>query len=245
NQVVYHQDLLIKQQQNKIEKIHIKCAYKIREKSLKFKHKRMKRDELPEDFEEDDDIEILDTVEQQAALPQVSVEVRQNGELIDGLVTVIPGTPLVMEVKLNEESNEIYGLRVNYLRVSDTKDTSETILFRGCTVDPYLFENFNLTSTNSLKSKFRAFKFPNTLYVQFKINVEICLKRCPAPLCVASKLERLRQRREANELTENHYEVSVGLTMKIVDAPGAQQADIRTLERHVRELKTKALLLQN
>ena len=61
----------------------------------------------------------------------MSVEVRQNDELIDGMVTVIPGTPLVMEVKLNNESNEVYGLRVNYLRVSDTKDTSETILFRG------------------------------------------------------------------------------------------------------------------
>lgn len=73
----------------------------------------------------------MDTVEQQAALPVVSVEVRQNDELIDGLVTVIPGTPLVMEVKLSKESSAIYGLRVNYLQVSDTKDTSETILFRG------------------------------------------------------------------------------------------------------------------
>ena len=90
-------------------------------------------------------------------------------------------------------------------------------------MDPYLFENFNLTSTNSLKSKFRAFKFPNTLYVQFKINVEICLKRCPAPLCVASKLERLRQRRETNELAHDHYEVSIGLIMKFGDAKEGQQ----------------------
>lgn len=85
-------------------------------------------------------------------------------------------------------------------------------------MDPYLFENFNLTSYNSLKSKFRAFKFPNTLYVQFKINVEICLKRCPAPLCNTSKLERLRQRREARTaLASNQYEISIGFIMKFVD----------------------------
>ena len=53
--MVYHQDILIRQPQNKIEKIPIKCAYKIREKSsLKYKHKLIKRDQLPEDFQEDE-----------------------------------------------------------------------------------------------------------------------------------------------------------------------------------------------
>lgn len=59
------------------------------------------------------------------------MEVRQNGQLIDRMVTVIPGTPLIMEVKLDDAASNVYGIHVQYLEVSDGNKTSETILFRG------------------------------------------------------------------------------------------------------------------
>ncbi|XP_026686970.1 uncharacterized protein LOC113471767 [Diaphorina citri] len=53
----------------------------------------------------------------------------------------------------------------------------------SCSVDPFLFENFNTLDGDSLKAKFRAFKFPDSNYVQFKGTVNVCLDKCRgAPL---------------------------------------------------------------
>jgi len=45
-------------------------------------------------------------------------------------------------------------------------------------VDPYLFENFNTVDGDFLSAKFRAFKFPESTYVQFKGTVNVCLDKC-------------------------------------------------------------------
>jgi hypothetical protein len=45
-------------------------------------------------------------------------------------------------------------------------------------VDPYLFENFITDDGDFLKAKFRAFKFPESTYVQFRGTVNVCLDRC-------------------------------------------------------------------
>lgn len=47
-----------------------------------------------------------------------------------------------------------------------------------CSADPYLFENFNTVDGDNLVAKFRAFKFPESTYVQFKGTVNVCLDRC-------------------------------------------------------------------
>lgn len=45
-------------------------------------------------------------------------------------------------------------------------------------MDPYLFENFNTVDGDFLAAKFRAFKFPESTYVQFKGTVNVCLDKC-------------------------------------------------------------------
>lgn len=45
-------------------------------------------------------------------------------------------------------------------------------------MDPYLFENFNSVDGDFLTAKFRAFKFPESTYVQFKGTVNVCLDKC-------------------------------------------------------------------
>lgn len=45
-------------------------------------------------------------------------------------------------------------------------------------MDPYLFENFNTVDGDFLAAKFRAFKFPESTYVQFRGTVNVCLAKC-------------------------------------------------------------------
>ncbi|KAI8117474.1 hypothetical protein CVS40_10652, partial [Lucilia cuprina] len=240
--VSFYQNLIINPNHTSLSKLNIKCLYKIQKtKTTKFKHRIMKRDSLPEDFQEDVDIEILKTVEQHAPEPQVLMEVRQNDQLIDGMVTVIPGTPLVMEIKLDEASNDIYGLSVNYLQVTDMAEMSETILFKGCTVDPYLFENFNLTNKKSLKSKFRAFKFPNTAFVQFRANVKICLQNCAQPQCIGSNSKQSRKRRHLNNPPKQVYEMLTSFVIKLNETYQSNEAELQQLQNHVQLLHTKNL----
>ncbi|XP_073845259.1 uncharacterized protein [Musca autumnalis] len=216
----------------------VKCLY-TRYRKL---HNIVKRGILPDDFKEDEDLEIIDTLQQTAPIPLLSMEVRQNGQLIDRMVNVIPGTPLIMEIKLNDESSKVYGIHVQYLEVSDGNSTSETILFRGCTVDPYLFENFILTPQNTLQGKFRAFKFPNTPYVQFRANVRICLGKCLIPHCLSGQG---RSRRELKNANAHIYEVSLGVVMKIDENFIGNKDELRTLENHVKKLKKKNESLRN
>ncbi len=48
----------------------------------------------------------------------------------------------------------------------------------SCTVDPYLFQNFQTLDGDRLRAEFKAFKFPQSNFVLFKGTVSVCLDRC-------------------------------------------------------------------
>lgn len=115
---------------------------------------------------------------EKAPEPVLNVNVLQGNSIVSGELNVSPGTPLVMQIYLDEKSSPIYGLGVTYMQVTDTRSQEETIVFNGCSVDPYLFDNFNTVDGDLLSAKFRAFKFPESTYVQFRGTVNVCLDRC-------------------------------------------------------------------
>jgi hypothetical protein len=131
----------------------------------------------------------------------------QAGRVVTDELNVNPGTTLQMELGLDQASAAVYGLLVSHMQVSDLKSQEETIIFNGlvlnflffistptrtprygkfltcmyfsrCSVDPFLFENFFTTDGDVLRAKFRAFKFPDSTYVQFKGTVNVCLDKC-------------------------------------------------------------------
>lgn len=66
-----------------------------------------------------------------APFPMLGVGVRQGGNLVTGELNVSPGTPLQMEIYLDNKSSPVYGLLVTYMQVTDTKSAEETIIFNG------------------------------------------------------------------------------------------------------------------
>lgn len=68
---------------------------------------------------------------EKAPEPILSVAVRQGKELVSGELNVSPGTPLSMEIFLDDVSAPVYGLGVTYMQVTDTKTQEETIIFNG------------------------------------------------------------------------------------------------------------------
>ncbi|RZC42817.1 uncharacterized protein BDFB_005495, partial [Asbolus verrucosus] len=178
---IYYQTLVIENEENAEglptpketrETLHVKCSML----SLR-NHTIMRRDVLPENFTELD-LEFQSNLTKHAPEPILGVGVRQAGKLVTGELNVSPGTPLQMEIFLDKTSAPIYGLLVTHMQVTDTNLQEETIIYNGCSVDPYLFENFNTVDGDFLAAKFRAFKFPESTYVQFKGTVNVCLDKC-------------------------------------------------------------------
>jgi hypothetical protein len=163
------------------------------------------------------DVEITDTVYGAAPVPVLSVGVRSDGALIDNELNVKPGTPLNMEVYLDSASSSVYGLMVTGMEVTDTKTQSEPILVNGCSVDPYLFENFETQDGDFLKAKFRAFKFPSEPFVLFKGTVNVCLDACAGVACSNGQQGFGRKRREVSEANDPNkvYEISMSTVIKM------------------------------
>ncbi|XP_071514259.1 uncharacterized protein qsm [Panulirus ornatus] len=155
----------------------------------------VKRDVLPPEFVEPDYIEITSEVTGTAPIPILGVGVRQNGQLVGGQINVRPGTPLTMEVFLDNASADTYGILMSYMEVTDTENKRETIIFNGCSVDPVLFDNFVTTTGDYVSAKFRAFKFPETNYVLFRGTVDVCLDKCQGIACSNGQLGYGRRRR--------------------------------------------------
>ncbi|PSN31893.1 hypothetical protein C0J52_27172 [Blattella germanica] len=155
----YYHRVIVEEPDKSKEVILVKC--------ISTSQHRERRDVLPAGFQESDlrDVE-LHTVNGTAPEPILGVGVRQGGQLVTGELNVNPGTPLQMEIFLDKGSSSVYGLLVSYMKVTDTKVQEETIIFNGCSVDPYLFENFNTVDGDFLSAKFRAFKFPESTYVE-------------------------------------------------------------------------------
>ncbi|XP_034951593.1 uncharacterized protein [Chelonus insularis] len=161
----------------------------------RFNHTLERRSILPADFKEDDTIDIRGEIAGSAPIPMLSVVVRQGGNPVTGELNVSPGTPLEMEIFLDRESAPVYGLLVTYMQVTDTKSAEETIIFNGCSVDPYVFENFNTVNGDYLTAKFRAFKFPESTFVQFNGTVNVCLDKCQGVECSNGQMGFGRKKR--------------------------------------------------
>ncbi|KOB71922.1 Quasimodo-like protein [Operophtera brumata] len=86
-------------------------------------------------------------------------------------------TQRVKLIFLNEKSAPVYGLLVNYMHATDTGSQQETMILNG-----YSF-NFITSDGDVLTGKFRAFKFPDSTYVQFKGTVTVCLDKCQGVQC--------------------------------------------------------------
>ncbi|VVC46170.1 Zona pellucida domain [Cinara cedri] len=181
-------------------------------------HTVAKRNVLPAGFQEPEDLEITTSLTKTAPVPVLKMGVRQGDHIVNGELNVNPGTPLQMEISLDNTSAPIYGLLVNYMYVTDTKAQEEIIIFKGCSLDPYLFENFNTDDGDSLKAKFRAFKFPESSYVQFKGTVNVCLDKCNGVDCSNGKVGFGRKRREISgnpPNTNKVFEVSMTTFIKV------------------------------
>ncbi|KAK7597713.1 hypothetical protein V9T40_009938 [Parthenolecanium corni] len=195
------------------EYINVKCL-----STSSQRHNITRREVLPAGFVEQEDIELTTTIENNAPEPMLKVAVKQGNSLVDGELNVKPGTPLTMEIYLDKESAPIYGLLVSFMRVSDTKSQEETIIFNGCAVDPYLFENFNTENGDLLSAKFRAFKFPETTYVQFTGTVNICLDKCKGIECSNGQTGYGRRKREISGIPHDPkkvFEVTLTTYLKV------------------------------
>jgi len=194
--------------------------------------------EFPDNFREDDYVEITGEVEGRAPIPVLNVGVRQEGTLIDNELNVKPGTPLNMEVYLDSASRAVYGLMVTGMEVTDTGTQSEPILVNGCSVDPYLFENFETQDGDFLKAKFRAFKFPQSPFVLFKGTVNVCLDSCAGVQCSNGQRGFGRRRREVPGSPDPNkvYEISMSTVIKMEcdDCTSAKFIEEDTLS-HIRE----------
>lgn len=181
-------------------------------------HTLTKRNVLPAGFMEPDDLEVTTTLTGRAPEPMLNVGVRQGNEPVTGELNVNPGTPLTMEIYLDKESAHVYGVLVSYMQVTDTKQQEETIIFNGCSVDPYLFENFNTVNGDFLSAKFRAFKFPDSTYVQFRGTVNVCLDKCRGVDCSNGQIGYGRRRRDIRAINidpNKLFEVSLTTFIKI------------------------------
>ncbi|XP_048514635.1 uncharacterized protein LOC105684285 isoform X2 [Athalia rosae] len=190
------------------------------------------RRSLPDNFEEPDVIDVSKEFLGEAPVPILGVGVRQGGNLVTGELNVSPGTPLQMEIYLDAVSAPIYGILVTYMQVSDTKSQEETIIFNGCSVDPYLFENFNTIDGDFLNARFRAFKFPESTYVQFRGTVNVCLNKCDGNECSNGQVGYGRKKRSLSGATNdknNIFKVTMSRIIK-VDFEGGDVADKALLE---------------
>lgn len=202
-------------------------------------HEIVKRDVLPAGFQEPEDLEITSNITGSAPEPSLTIAVRQGENLVSGDLNVSPGTNLQMEIFLDKNSAPIYGLGVNYMQVTDTLTQEETIIFNGCSVDPYLFENFNTVDGDLLTAKFRAFKFPESTFVQFRGTVNVCVDRCKGVFC-QGQIAYGRKRREISPSAADPnkiYEVTMTTFIKVDYDAMADKSTASEIDQKFRQLK--------
>lgn len=115
----------------------------------------------------------------------------------------------------------------------------ELISFRcSCSVDPYLFENFNTEDGDFLMAKFRAFKFPDSSYVQFRGTVNVCLDKCKGIECSNGQIGFGRRKREVSNSDSNRlFEIDMSTFIK-VDYNGSPDLKVRNeTEESLKQLK--------
>lgn len=185
---------------------------------------RTKRNTLPENFSEPEFINITQYIEARAPVPYLNIAVRQNGRVVDTALNVPPGTPLEMLIFLDDKSKSTYGLLASYMKVTDNSPNhEETIVMNGCSIDPYIFGNFESQENGDrLSAKFRAFKFPESNYVLFSGTVNICLQQCKGIPCGNGQLGYGRRKREIpSEMPYDPnkiFEVEMTAYIKVIQA---------------------------
>lgn len=194
--IFYHR-IIVEHSVEPKEIILVKCAIPGEPHKGVFQN-RTRRNVLPEDFSEPEDINITEYIVARAPVPLLNLALRQKGRMLDTTINVEPGTPLEMLIYLDEKSSDIYGVLASYLKVTDSAHKQEeVIVMNGCSIDSYIFGNF-YTSDNgdTLSAKFRAFKFPHSSYVLFVGTVNVCLKKCQGILCGNDQYGFGRKKRE-------------------------------------------------
>lgn len=105
---------------------------------------------------------------------------------IDSTFTPLISTPVYIVLQCKERARgreraisvySVYECRHTLFTHRYTPTNNATLTFR-CSVDPYLFENFETVNGHFLSAKFRAFKFPESSYVQFHGTVTVCVGKC-------------------------------------------------------------------
>lgn len=183
-------------------------------------------DELPADFYEmpAEQLDLGMNATGRAPVPILNVAVLQNGQMIDKDATVHPGTPLEMVVYLDDKSAKVYGLLTTFLKVQDdtAKQREEVIVLNGCSIDTYIFGNFEHNPEDqSLRAKFRAFKFPESNFVRFVGTVNVCIKQCPRVNCVGSRRKRAASNPNSNAKDERERLVmTVSTVLRIAEPVG-------------------------
>lgn len=88
-------------------------------------------------------------------------------------------------------------------------------------MDPYLFENFNTVDGDTLTAKFRAFKFPDSTFVQFRGTVNVCLDKCKGVQCSNGQIGYGRRKREIPQSADPNkiYEVSMTAFIQVDGDP--------------------------
>lgn len=165
-------------------------------------------DELPADFYEmpAEQLDLGANATGRAPTPILRVAVLQNGQEISSEINVHPGTPLEMLIQLDDKSSKVYGLLASHLRVKDDtpRQREEIIIHNGCSLDTYIFGNFEHSPEDqSLRAKFRAFKFPDSNFLRFEGTVNVCIKQCAKVNCGAGGR---RRKRSAPSATNNQLD---------------------------------------
>lgn len=170
---------------------------------------------LPENFTEsvDELIDYSGEIQGKTPVPKIHIVVRQHGQPSspNSSLEVLPGTPLEIMIYLDKESANVYGLLVSYLKVTDNnfnkaKPQEEVIILDGCSIDPYIFGNFvSNDAGKSILARFRAFRFPGSMFVLFVSTVTVCIGQCrPVPDCAGSDQPAYgRRRRDLNNVYAN------------------------------------------
>ncbi|GJQ76079.1 hypothetical protein Trydic_g1831 [Trypoxylus dichotomus] len=239
---IYYQTVIVEegadddsQDSTTVESLHVKCSIPTPGRN----HTVTRRNVLPDGFQEED-VQVIEEYTSNAPKPELGVGVRQGGKLVTGELNVSPGTPLQMEIYLSKESAPIYGLLVTMMQVTDTKTQEETIIYNGCSVDPYLFENFNTVDGDFLTAKFKAFKFPDSTYVQFKGTVNVCLDKCKGVECSAGQIGYGRRKREVPALPADPnkiFEITITSILKF------GEEEVEVLKNDLKFLNDKKLFV--
>ncbi|KAI2810266.1 hypothetical protein BLOT_001425 [Blomia tropicalis] len=142
--------------------------------------------DLPDNFMEAEILDFDQNITARAPYPNLNIKVKRNGQFVNTSLNVAPGTPLEMIIYLDDESKHVYGLLASFMKVTDNgaKQKEEVIVLNGCSIDPYIFGNFEtFDNGDSVSAKFRAFKFPESNYVMFVGTVNVCLDQCKGVPC--------------------------------------------------------------